>query len=150
MRDTFLKLVAILVGFVITCIAGKFVQCILKYVGEENVPQELRRKDDGGGKIVGKLERIFFFSSLWLEAYVAIGGFLTLKAASKWAAWQHIVKVPDSFQDGDPKKSLESRNAAGSYLYSRFLLGTLYNWLCGVLGVVIGKGCFALLAEYCK
>src|SRR5229473_2778278 len=100
MRNALLQLVAILVGLGITCIAGKYVGCVLKFVGDQDVPEVFKRKG-GGGYIVGTLERLFFFGALWQGAYSVIAGFLALKVASKWASWQHIVKVPDPSPD-DP------------------------------------------------
>jgi hypothetical protein len=136
-------LTAIIAGLVTTYVAGKYVECVLKFVEDQKVPEVFKRKG-GGGYIIGILEGLFFFCALWQEAYSVIAGFLALKVASKWAAWQHIVKVPDP-SSNDPVENLEGRNAAGTYLYSRFLVGTLYNFLCGVGGVAVGKGLLKLL-----
>jgi hypothetical protein len=41
----------------------------------------------GGGKQLGVIERLLFFSSFWLGEYAIAGGWLVFKAAGKWAAW---------------------------------------------------------------
>ena len=98
------------------------------------------------GAIVGLLERVLFFAVFFhSEAAVVAIGWLGFKAASKWAAWQHLVKVPEVFdRDGDPGNLqwFQVRNALGSRMLTSFLVGTLANLLCGLFGVWVAEHLF--------
>lgn len=114
--------------------------------GPESVDPELWRqvkKDSkhSGSEVLGYFERILFFASLWLgeKGYILIGGWLTFKVASKWETWKNVVQVPNDLKGMEPRTYLVFRNAWGSYLFSRFLIGTLYNLLLGFMGVLIGE-----------
>ena len=103
------------------------------------------------GWLLGKLEGIVFFAAFWVEAYVLAAGWLAFKLGAKWQTWQQINKIPDSIIKGDPKGdpvgNFRFRHAWGSSLLMRFLIGSLYNILCGLGGVVIGRVCLNLLAS---
>ena len=64
------------------------------------------------------------------DAYVIGGGWLVFKLGAKWAAWQHVAKIPEKLQGRDDF----------DYALGRFLNGTLYNMFCAAVGVYIGKG----------
>jgi hypothetical protein len=90
-----------------------------------------------GGKWLGLLECLLFFASFWLREYLIAGGWLTFKLGAKWAAWQHVIKMPETMSQDDSKKDLRVRNAIGSIQLARFLNGTLFNAFCGMVGAVI-------------
>ena len=97
------------------------------------------------GEMLGYLEWILFFVSIWFGKYIAIGGWLAFKLGSKWQTWQHIIKVRETLVGDDPLMNLQVLSACGSYQMGRFLIGTLYNVLLALLGVFIGTACLRLL-----
>jgi hypothetical protein len=86
---------------------------------------------------LGIMEALLSFIAVWLAQPVAIGGWLAFKVAAKWATWQHITKMTDVFGPGDPLEKVKTRDIIGSFILSRFLIGTLYNILCGVVGAAV-------------
>jgi hypothetical protein len=119
------------IGLLVTIVTGWFCECFLKRsVRAPKSPHLQEHQVDAGGKQLGVLERLLFFASLWRDQYLVIGGaWLVFKAAGKWAAWQHIARLPDT-QD-----MMEDRIIASSRLLGRFFNGTLYNALCASLGI---------------
>jgi hypothetical protein len=93
----------------------------------------------GGGPDLGVLERLLFFAAAWLDAYVIAGAWLAFKVAAKWAAWQHIAKLPPALKDEDDRKYMHARFQLSSNLLGRFLNGTLYNIFCAGMGCVVGN-----------
>jgi hypothetical protein len=69
-----------------------------------------------------------------LGQYAVTAGWLVFKAAGKWAAWQHVVRISEK----EPEE-LQQRLLLSSRLLGRFLNGTLYNALCAGVGVVVAK-----------
>jgi hypothetical protein len=98
------------------------------------------RAAGGSGRWLGRLEYILFFVSAWADAHLLAGAWLAFKLGSKWSSWQHIVRVSES-DGGD----LADRNAAGTWITTRFLLGTLWNLLAGGLGAFVAKRLMLLL-----
>jgi hypothetical protein len=103
--------------------------------------EELRDAEkNAGGAQLGTLERLVFFASLWLpDAYVFGGGWLVFKLGAKWAAWQHIAKIPERLQRRNDFDYALERFQLSCRLLGRFLNGTLYNMFCAAVGVYIGK-----------
>jgi hypothetical protein len=88
-----------------------------------------------GGLYLGMMECVIFFASLAFSEFLIAGGWLSFKLAAKWATWQHVIKMPETkLIPDDPKADLKLRNAIGSLQLARFLNGTLYNALCGLVG----------------
>jgi hypothetical protein len=116
------------VGLIITLLLGWFCECFLR----KSVTAQPRlswHEAGGGGKQLGVLERLLFFASFWLSDYTLAGGWLAFKVAGKWAAWQHVIKIPES-------EPLRERTLLSSRLLGRFLNGTLYNGLCAAVGTI--------------
>jgi hypothetical protein len=94
-----------------------------------------------GARYVGYLECVLFYSAFWLgQGGLVIGGWLAFKAATKWAAWQHVIRldaIPGIFHN--PIHELQYRNRFGTRLASKLLIGTLYNILSGISGYVVAK-----------
>jgi hypothetical protein len=119
-------------------------------------PEELNKalligeEDEKTARIIGWMERALFFFSIYFEAYLLAGGWLTLKVASKWAIWQNIVKMPDNFPynpddaKADVLKALRVKNQWGGRLLNRFMLGTFYNLMCGLCGALVSWSIRAL------
>ena len=74
-----------------------------------------------GGAQLGTLERLVFFAALWLpDAYVISGGWLVFKLGAKWAAWQHVAKIPEKLQGRDDcDYALEDNDAVARKIFER-------------------------------
>ena len=81
------------------------------------------------GKWLGVLERILAFFSFYVDAYGVIGGWLAFKLGSKWQVWASVIKMPEK----DEFSYLRARQRWGSWLHTRFLIGTLCNVLVGFI-----------------
>jgi hypothetical protein len=143
-----MRIIAFLVGLVTTLLLGALTAKVLQYVQfpsyieDENIRKVfIKDPQQGGDSILGILEQVLAFFSLWVEGGgIVIVGWLAFKLGSKWQAWQHVVRVPDTLETKTALENLHVRSGVSSYLLSRFLIGTLYNVLCGFAGVVVGKG----------
>lgn len=134
--------ISFLCGLLTTLIAGKFVTNVLRFVTVGESPAMSEPSENTGNQMLGWLERIVFFGSFWARAETLVAGWLVFKVGSKWEAWQNIMKVPqENMVPGDILANVRFRHAWGSRLLQRFLLGTLYNILCGLLGVMVGVVC---------
>jgi hypothetical protein len=122
------------VGIIVTLIFGWFCESFLKTSVTAKPKIGGAHEVGGGGKQLGVLERLLFFSSFLLDQYAITGGWLVFKAAGKWAAWQHVVKISEK----EPE-DLQQRLLLSSRLLGRFLNGTLYNALCASVGVIVAK-----------
>jgi hypothetical protein len=130
-------------GIVVTALLGRLCGSFLDVSVTVKFPDEFEEFEEsekgGGGKELGILERLLFFGSAWLEAYVIAGGWLTFKVAAKWASWQHVTKIPEELKDEDERKYMDARRKLSSHLLGRFLNGTLYNVFCAGVGWVVGS-----------
>jgi len=132
------QIVFISLGLLLTLFLG----CFCEFFLQKSVIAKARYIDvqstqtGGGGRQLGVLERLLFFASLWLGEYTIAGSWLVFKAAGKWAAWQHIARLPDE----GGRQAAEDRIIASSQLLGRFNNGTLYNGFCAGIGVLLAKG----------
>ena len=76
--------------------------------------------------VLGVLETLLFFGSIWAGKYELAAGWLVFKVGTKWSAWQHIVGVPKGPED-DSARAWKVRNAWASIVVSRYLVGTAAN-----------------------
>jgi hypothetical protein len=87
------------------------------------------------------MERVLYFAALWGHFETLIAAWLAFKLASQWAAWQHIVKLPQG--DGTPISKtwldIQSRLAWSSESLSRFLIGSLYSLVSAIVGFGIAR-----------
>ena len=126
--DRLLAALAVLIGFSTTLTMGLFTGRILEAQVTVELPPEFSGYESaGGGQFLGLLERLLFYISAWPNLAVLAAGWLAFKAAAKWASWQHVYKVPETL-------SLNKKNRLASWLLGRFLIGTLYNAMCGLVG----------------
>jgi hypothetical protein len=130
----------ILVTAVLGLLCGPFLDASVTVKFPEEFKDFKESEKGGGGKELGILERVLFFASAWLSAYVIAGAWLTFKVAAKWASWQHITKIPETLKDEDERKYMDARRRLSSRLLGRFLNGTLYNIFCAGMGWLVGKG----------
>lgn len=94
--------------------------------------------DRPGPLMLGVLEAIVFFLAFVSEAWVVAGGWLVFKAASKWASWQHIMKVPEAFGENEAEY-IQFRWAWSSRLLTSFLFGTLANIAAAFAGATVAR-----------
>jgi hypothetical protein len=87
--------------------------------------------------VVGRLESLIFFGSLWSGSGFLVPAWLAFKVASKWETWTHVVRVGRNIFDGSPAEELRVRNQWGSRLLQRFLIGTSYNLLSAMAGAAV-------------
>jgi hypothetical protein len=145
-------IITLVIGFGVSYVLDKTVELLLPPWIDPEVARQIEEAMKYGekpkknpGRWLGIFEQILFFASIWLEAYVVIAGWLAFKLGSKWQTWQHIIKMPDNIVGNDGLLNLRIMSACGSYQMSRFLIGSLYNVLCGLAGVTFGKTCLRLL-----
>ena len=91
------------------------------------------------GRIIGTLERLFFFGAFWAGEPSAIGMWLAFKVASKWNVWSNVVALPASLDGATQLDYVIARRRWSSHLLISFLVGTLTNLLIGFLGTVVGR-----------
>ena len=88
----------------------------------------------GSGEWIGRFECVLSFISFCTGHPNIIIGWLAFKVAAKWEAWKNIVQMPDSLEDHSSLDWYTARRAIGSWLLSRFLIGTLGNIIAGAVG----------------
>jgi hypothetical protein len=143
-------IVGLLVAFILALFAGEIVKQVkLEPRAPEGIDDKKLRaafllgdEDDHSAGILGLLEAVIFFAAFYVEGAGIVGaGWLAFKVAAKWAAWQHVIKIPEAgFPTPDDEiENLRVKNEWGSRLLARFLLGTLYNVFCGLVGASLAK-----------
>ena len=143
--------IAEIIAFVIIlilmwCPVGKVVGWLVKSSSKIKERDRDAFEDIGiiGGDSGGKWDRLYgtgidflrCYSGGKKKGYMIITGWLAFKVASKWAAWQHIVRVPESMEGFPQRDWLRARWAWGSYQFTRFIVGTAANIVAGFLGRV--------------
>jgi hypothetical protein len=92
-----------------------------------------------GVSLLGHLERFFYLAAFWMETPILIAGWLAFKVASGWHNWSMIVKLPEDLEGVDQIEYLRARSQLGSWIFHRFLIGTLVNILVSLIAVVLAK-----------
>lgn len=141
------QLLEIVAAIVITVILGLGVGNLIESViPRPNRPKPIKEevwkamdKRVYTGKWIGFFERLVSLMSFWIPAYAIIGGWLAFKVAAKWEVWKNIIRVPDSLEGIPQLAWYQARVAYGSWLHSRFLLGTLLNVLIGAISAYLGQ-----------
>ncbi len=95
--------------------------------------------DRPGSHMIGVFEAVVFYAAFVSAAWAVVGGWLVFKAASKWAAWQHIMKVPDNWGDADKGEYFVFRRDWSSSLLTSFLFGTLANVTVAFAGTALAN-----------
>lgn len=101
------------------------------------------------GKWIGFFERLLILVSFWMREYTIIAGWLGFKVAAKWEAWTNIILVPTSMGNIPPLAWYQARKQFGSWVLSRFLIGTLINILIGALATYFGRNSFEFVNWLC-
>jgi len=153
-----LEVSAVLLGLATTLLIGLGVSCALKVV-EFDIPapegfataekwnRAFNVQGVKGAGLLGCFERILYFASFWTGANIAIAGWLAFKLGSKWQTWQHIIKVPEDLATIDQLEKFHVLTQFGNRIMARFLIGSVYNVLCGLGGVAVGRFCLQLLTR---
>lgn len=139
------QVVAAVVGAFVTVGLGTCVTLLLKCLvkAPEKPPSVTDdqwtaiTKRSGAGEWIGFFERLLFFSAFSFDQLQIIAAWLAFKLAAKWEAWKNIVQVPPSIDEIKPLAWYHVRRVLGSWLLSRFLLGTLMNIIVGGIGGVV-------------
>lgn len=97
------------------------------------------------GSTIGFLERFLFLGAFWVGAYPVIVAWLGFKVAAKWESWSHVVQVPTTLDPVRPIVWLQARMRFGSWLLSRFLVGTLMNILIAGIAGYLGHRSFVVI-----
>ncbi len=100
-----------------------------------------------GVSLLGYLERFFYLAAFWNETPILIAGWLAFKVASGWQNWGMIVKLPENLEGVDQIEYLRARSQLGSWIFHRFLIGTLANILIGLIAVILGKYLYAIISQ---
>ena len=95
-----------------------------------------------GVSLLGYLERFFYLAAFYMEAPILIAGWLTFKVASGWHSWSMIVKLPEDLEGVDQIEYLRARSQLGSWIFHRFLIGTLANILISLIAEVLARSLF--------
>ena len=107
----------------------------------EHIPSGIWRQIvalGAGGKWSGALEQLLALTAFMHGDSALIAGWLAFKLASKWEVWKNIVQVPASM-DGVPTNDwYAARSTLGSWLLTRFWIGTLTNILIGLVAAYLG------------
>jgi len=106
------------------------------------VPEGLGDIQDGhdrpGPLVLGVLEAVVYYAAFISMAWAVVAGWLLFKAASKWAAWQHIMKVPEKY-GADEAAYIRFRWAWSSRLLMSFLFGALANVAAALAGSAVAR-----------
>lgn len=90
-----------------------------------------------GNRMLGIVERVLYFACIVMGAQTALAGLLAFKVASKWAVWQHIEKVPETFsEDASHFENWKARDALATRYLQEFMIGTFGNLLVALTGYV--------------
>src|SRR5258706_8766840 len=122
-----------LIVHVLGWFAGAFLKRSITARPESPIFRNLHNQTGGGGKQLGIFERLMFLASFLFGEYTVAAGWLAFKVATKWAAWQHVTKLPDNAEQ------LSDRAQLSSQLYGRFTVGTLYNGFSAGIGAMFTK-----------
>jgi hypothetical protein len=150
------SLLSIAVGLASTLVLAFFVRPfvaaamkraeLLAPKGVDHARWEALTEYSGGARFLGFLECLVAFAAFWRHEPLIIAAWLTFKVAAKWEVWKNVVQVPQKLGDDlDPLDWLTAKNAWGTRLLNRFLIGTLANILVGLTGASIGHSLANLL-----
>lgn len=96
--------------------------------------------DRPGPLMIGVFEALVFYAAFVSAAWAVAGGWLVFKGASKWAAWQHIMKVPDRWAGACSESHyFIFRRDWSSMLLTSFLFGTLANVAVAFVGATVAR-----------
>ena len=89
------------------------------------------------GPVQGILDRLIFFAAILLESPEAVAAWLAFKVASKWEVWGNLIQVPQRLEGVQDIDYLAARHSWGSFLLTRFIVGTAVNLLLAFTAVAV-------------
>jgi hypothetical protein len=146
-----------IVAIGITIVSGLSVRCLIDgAVPMPNRPDPLDAKDwqaiierTDTGKWIGFFERLLLLMCFLMSEYTIVAGWLAFKVAAKWEAWTNIIQVPNTIENIPQIIWYRAKKQFGSWVLSRFLLGTLVNILIAAMAAHLGRHTFEILAWLC-
>jgi hypothetical protein len=139
----------LLIGLGLLLLVGSAVRPLVAYATDFDRPNPPKGIEEhiwwdivdrgSGGSVLGHLERLLFFAAFWNGEPILVAGWLAFKVASGWQNWKLIVQVPDKMDGVDDLDYLRARSQLGSWIFHRFLIGTLGNVLAGLAAVTVAK-----------
>jgi hypothetical protein len=96
-------------------------------------------KPGTGGKWIGTLERFLSLAAFWTGNPSLVAGWLAFKVASKWEVWKNIVQVPPGLEGISAVDWFGIRHVYGSWILTRFWIGTLANVLAGLVAAYLAS-----------
>jgi hypothetical protein len=125
-------------GLIVTLLLGCACGWVVDHAVRITPPEWLNLGRRHGPDVLGLLERVFFFSTLWAGQPAGVAAWFVFKVAAKWNAWTMLGELDEKLGGENPTDRARSRTEWGAFITNRFLIGTLYNVLCGVIGAVAG------------
>ncbi len=95
-----------------------------------------------GPLMIGVLEAAVLYVAFWHAAWSVAAGWLVFKAASKWASWQHVMRLPENVESKSDEWNtdyLRFRWAWSSEQLISFLFGTLANVAAALVGLMVAQ-----------
>jgi hypothetical protein len=139
-------LLKIATGLIVTGCVGHIVGRILSsktpapQIPDKKIPDAVWNQltqRSGGGQWIGIFERYFCFVAFWAGTSTLVAGWLAFKVASKWEVWKNINQVPAELTGVTDVDWFGIRAVYGSWILTRFWIGTLGNVSAGVIGAYV-------------
>jgi hypothetical protein len=135
-ETTAFRTYTLLAGLAITLALGLCSGWLLETYVTVKHPEQLKSLNferEGGGSFLGFLERLIFFAAFWYAPLLG-GAWLAFKLGAKWGTWEHLIKYPTT-----DSGTVMIREQLASRVLGRFLNGTLWNLVCGLIGAAVTK-----------
>lgn len=141
------QLARVLIAFVAMYVSGRALDSFIgsrHQLASEGDPDEVAKEanrmlftseqERSGARILGAMERLFFFGSFSLDRPILVAAWLGYKLASKWQVWEQIIQLPARLGIADDKTEARWRLRYGTNVLHRWLIGSLGNLMIGGLG----------------
>ena len=142
-------LLKVVTGLAIASGLGFFVSRILSFAApapeipkdkiSAEVWNQLTHQRGTGGKWIGTLERYLSLAAFWTGNPSLVAGWLAFKVASKWEVWKNIIQVPSDLEGISAVDWFGIRAVYGSWILTKFWIGTLANILAGLVAAYVGS-----------
>ena len=149
------ELIKMLVAIGLTMLLGHSIRPLLRAVSSDVTPSSENKKvktilqallkNNRVGQWIGRLERLIFLAGFWIGEPAVVAGWFGFKIATKWTVWKDIVQIPDELKGVPQTEWFLNRHTLGTYLASRFLVGTVTNALIALVSWYVGINTFEIL-----